>query len=397
MTEENSSSTDSNKMQISINFVESLFQSENQISNNESNCQKSVQAHTNSNTLKKKTKNVKKINLKQNHNLNSSASSQQKRPKNKTSLNKYNQNKSPLKNVLTISTAACTHRKMNSSQLNYDYYYNNNYLNNYTTSNYVTLHKAIIENKREKKLYQDQLQLLKNHINKLRQEEEDLNKKMKQAKLKEQAIINHHIEKENLKKALESININKQIALEEKKKSIMEKKIKSYINLKEKREKYQQEKVKKYLQIKNERKIRNLIVYEKNMKDEEYVRKKVEKIKNERERMRKINLTKRENNNVIDETDYNFDETEIIKERIKEEIYRLKNEEMMRMSAIRRTKESLMNEPYIRTIGLYNSRKNLCSNRSFGGSEKKQLGRVRSMKLNDVIKKRNFDFSNMYD
>ena len=393
MSEDSSSSIDSDKMEVSINFVESLFQSVNTISNNQNNCQNTVQINSNSNSLKKIPQTV---NHKPNKIINTSAS-QKKITNNKISLKNYKPN-NPLKNVLTISTAY-THRKVSSLPFNDASY--NNYLNNFSTTNCITLHRAIIENKRERKLYQDQLQLLKNHINKLKQEEEDLNKKLKQVKLKEQAIINHHKEKENLKKTFQSINFNKQIELEEKKKIIQENKIKSKINLKEKRQKYQQDKIKKYLQTKNEKNIINTIIYENNTKKEEYVKKKVKKLKNEREKIINTILTRRENkreNIIIDDTEYDFNETERIKEKVIEEIDRLKNEEKIRIASIKKTKKSLMNDPYIKTIGLYNnnSKKNLSANRSFIRNEKKDLGRVRSVKLNDIREKRSFNY-NMYD
>ena len=393
MSEDSSSSIDSDKMEVSINFVESLFQSVNTISNNQNNCQNTVEINSNSNSLKKIPQTV---NHKPNKIINTSAS-QKKITNNKISLKNYKPN-NPLKNVLTISTAY-THRKVSSLPFNDASY--NNYLNNFSTTNCITLHRAIIENKRERKLYQDQLQLLKNHINKLKQEEEDLNKKLKQVKLKEQAIINHHKEKENLKKTFQSINVNKQIELEEKKKIIQENKIKSKINLKEKRQKYQQDKIKKYLQTKNEKNIINTIIYENNTKKEEYVKKKVKKLKNEREKIINTILTRRENkreNIIIDDTEYDFNETERIKEKVIEEIDRLKNEEKIRIASIKKTKKSLMNDPYIKTIGLYNSnsKKNLSANRSFIRNEKKDLGRVRSVKLNDIREKRSFNY-NMYD
>ena len=391
MSEDESSSIDSKAMEmITKNFVDTMFQSINPTSNNQiNNNPKPPQTNSNTNYVKK---NIKKINHKQNKIINPSASHKKIISQKKISKNKYYRN-NPSKNILSISTAY-THKKVNSLKYNDTSY--NNYLNNYTTTNNVTLHKAIIEDKKEKKLFQDQLQFLKNHINKLKQEEDDLNKKMRQAQMKKQAIINYHREKENLKQTLKSMNINRQIELEEKRKNIMEKKIKSKINLKEKKEKCHEEKMKKYLQIKNEKKIRDLIVSEKNMKNEEYVREKVQKIKNEREKVRNINLTRRENI-IFDETDYNFNETEREKERIQEEIYKLKNEENMRIRAIQKTKQNLMEDPYIRTIGLYSSKQKLRLNRSFMGNGKKKLGRVRSMKLNNSVEKRSFDFNNMYD
>ena len=219
--------------------------------------------------------------------------------------------------------------------------------NNYLTNN--DAYKTKYQNRHEKKLYQDKLLFLKNHINKLKMQEENLNKKVEQARLKEKAKLERQKEKEDLKQALLSADIDKRNELEEKKKYILRQKIKSDLNLKENQERSRQDKKNKFQQLKNERQIENEKALQKQQKEEAKIKKQIEKIKNERENLRNSNYKKKLNN----DNDENNIQEEIENQKLKEEIMKLENEELKCIQSLRKTQEHLLSEPYVKSMSVY--------------------------------------------
>ena len=144
------------EMQIAIDFVGSLFDTEDTPKNidNPPETQQQKQKKSITGKYQKKLDNVPSI---------------QKIKKN------------PKKN-LTITTNTIQKNYL-TKQSDHTPYLNHNYLTNNDG------YKSKYQNRHEKKIYQDKLLFLKNHINKLKMQEENLNKKVEQARLKEKAKL----------------------------------------------------------------------------------------------------------------------------------------------------------------------------------------------------------------
>ena len=305
-------------MQVALDFVDSIFKI----------CDDQIKAKTAS---ENKTKKQRKV----------ITTKHQKKINNNSTEHRLIK-KEPKKN-LTIATSTI-HKNYLTKQPDHTPSLNNNYLTNNGT------YRAKYQNHLEKKIYQDKLLLLKNHINKLKMQEEKLNKKVEQARMKEKAKLERQKEKENLKQTLLIADIDKRNELEQKKKYILRQKIKSDLKLREKKERSLQSKINQFQELKSERQIANEEAIQYQQKEEAKIKKQIEKIKTERENIKNNNYKK---NLYIDNDEYTMQE-ELENQKLRKEISKLENEELKCMESLRKTQENLLSEPYFKNMDFYN-------------------------------------------
>ena len=325
---------------ISIKFVNSLFQEEYNLSNN--SLKRSFKNNNKDLYLYPK---IFKQNLSRDKiNKRNKNSTLQTTGKNKMNIisNKDNSNNKILLTEKTTKSSISNYFPTTTTQLN-----KNN--KNKTKQNYYTMntndsftyeiYKAKQESLKEKKLYEERVKVLRNHINALKKQEEELNKKVEINKEKEKNKNKARQEKDILKQALLSIEIDKRNALEQKKKNIIQQKQKINLGLKESQKKNINEKIKKYKEMYNDRKKveekRNEI---KNKKEENNLTQ-IKKIKNEREKFKEKNKRKKNedinriNNSYRKTYQNNINETKKLKDE-------LKNLELMEEECIQKLKKT---------------------------------------------------------
>ena len=347
---------DPNLNNITINFVDSLFNQkdnlytftkDNILSQNKILKINPKKNNTNDNILKPKDLNNSKNKfISKKKNLSIQATGKKKN---------INSNKNFFKNKFLIKEKTT---KSNVSQ----YYYpktarqtenslnNDSTINSYGNSSTFEIYKAKKESLKERKIYEERVKVLRNHINALKKQEEELNRKIVLNKEKERNKNIRKKEKENLKQALLSVEIDKRNEMEEKKRNIMEKKMKNNLGLKESHERNQNEKIKNY---KRAYKIRKKVEEERNEnnhKKEENNHLQIIKIKNEREKNReKIIRKKNEKLNKLNNSykkSYQNNKDETIK--LKKELSKLELMEEKCLENLKKTKDYIKknNENY---------------------------------------------------
>lgn len=204
-------------------------------------------------------------------------------------------------------------------------------------------YKAKLESDKEKKEYEEKIQLMKNHISAMKRQQEDMNKKINFLKNKEATISFIKKEKENEKKLILDYNINKKNELEEKKKNIEKQREILNKQIKESSEKVKQEKINKYKQSQKERQEANNKINYVNRNKSNAIKDKIEQIKALREKNKNSALDRqkklKQNFNDLYENKYkkNVEKTE----KLKLEIQQLKDVEDKLMNRIIKTRERL--------------------------------------------------------
>ena len=225
---------------IAINFVDSLFNDYNNILTEEE--QKTESSHPENYDQKLKKEEKPKL-------------SENKTPNTKPS-NKQNKSTSQKKTLTKITKKNNINNNSNKKNLFSDKYPKSNYLtksvrqieknkkenkDDNSTTNTISskneIYRAKQDSMKEKKLYEERVKILRNHINRLKKQEIELNKKAEQAKEKEKDKIRLKKEKYDKKQFLLSAEIDKRKALEEKKKIISQQRVENDINLKESQKK----------------------------------------------------------------------------------------------------------------------------------------------------------------
>lgn len=352
---ENKNNDDPNLNNITINFVDSLF-----------NQKDNLYKFTKDNILSQNK--ILKINPKKNktnENILKPKDLKDNNPKNKfhskkknltiqTTGKKINSNKIFLKNKFLIKEKTT---KSNVSQ-NYpktarqteNSLNNDSTINSYGNSSNYEIYKIKKESLKERKIYEDRVKVLRNHINALKKQEEEFNRKIELNKEKERNKNIRKKEKENLKQALLSMEIDKRNEMQEKKKNIMEKKLKINLGLKESHERNQNEKIKNYKRAYKARKKVEEERKEINHKKEENNHLQIIKIKNQREKTReKIIRKKNENLNRLNNSyikSYQNNKDETIK--LKKELSKLELMEEKCLENLKKTKDYIKknNENY---------------------------------------------------
>jgi len=124
---------------------------------------------------------------------------------------------------------------------------------NYHNTEISEQYRAKLESDKEKKEYEERIKLMKNHISAMKRQEEDMNKKIKFLKHKEENINNVKKEKAIAKRAIMEYNINKKTELEQKRKYIEKQREIMNKGIKESNEKAKMDKINKYKKLQKER------------------------------------------------------------------------------------------------------------------------------------------------
>ena len=354
---EDTGEDNSNLNNIAVNFVESLFNFESDDIDNTSLPKK---GHNNSmHEIKKTNKKTKSLEKKPKLNQNNIKNSQKKNgskitpsyPQTSAKSLKKNSNNNindldrkilfTEQNTKTdyLTKSVRQIKKQPTKDKKIDFKTEGNKLNK--TSSTTEIYKAKLDSIKEKKLYEERVKILRNHINLLKKQEIELNKKMEQAREKEKGKNKIKKEKYDNKKFLLSAEIDKRKALEEKKKIISETKKQNVINLKESQERNKNEKINNYKQAYNDRKKAEEIRIEKNNIVEQKNHIQIEKIKNEREKNKERNIQKKyDNKNKMSKTykksyEENMNETQ----KLKDELSKLESMEDHYLQNIQKTQE----------------------------------------------------------
>ena len=352
--EDKISDEDQSLQKITNNFIDSQFKdkqkkkliSEVKIPSKRYIIKKRVNKNNSKNACQKMMVNPKSFSTKNNKSLAFQASRKKKFKLNnkKDSLNQNKDNSNKCLFTEHTTTKSTISNYMNRSKkpiyrdVNDQYYTYNN------TSTYE-IYKAKQDSLREKQIYEEKLLLLKNHINALKKQEKQLNKKAEINREKEINKNKKKKEKELIKQAQLSCEIDKRNELEAKKRYIIEQKFNNTKGLKESQKRKLNEKIKSYKEAYIERQKVEEERIENSIKKEENYHMLVQKIKKERERIREINKQKRKDNtnnmsiSYIMKYQNNMNETK----KLKNELLKLESMEEKYIENLKRTKESIKN------------------------------------------------------
>ena len=303
----------------------------------------------------------------QNHN-NQSSSPNIKTPKKKLFENQLTNTKSSKKPHYTHSSADknsyknSTKFNNNSSQKDifanskYNFSKNNvkksgkSFKNTYGAIN--EKYKAKQESEKEKKLYQEKVRLLENRILALKNQEDDMNKRIQSNKLRQNYLNKKKKEKNDFKQTLLSYDIDKRNELDEKRKAIKEQKNQLNRDLKESMERNKISKMRNYQKLQKEKKKALTIIDRNNHKFEKYGRNNVDKIKKEREKVKQNEIKKQRkhgrsmDNFYLESCEDNKQETDKLKNKIK----KLEQLELKYIKSINKTREGIARN---NSVGVY--------------------------------------------
>ena len=339
---------------ISLLFVDSLFQDVQ------------TKIHDDIDPLNIKRNSIQ-FREEQNQNIPSSSSSI-KTPKKKLFENQISNTKSSKKPHYTHSSADKNSYKnaknVNNNSSQKDLFVNSKY--NFSKNNvkksgksfkntYGAInerYKAKQESEKEKKLYQEKVRLLENRILALKNQEDDMNKKIQSNKIRQNYLNKKKKEKNDFKQTLLSYDIDKRNELDEKRKAIKEQKNQLNKDLKESMERNKLSKMRNYKRLQNEKKKALTLIDKNNHKFEKYGRKNVNKIKKQREKIKQNELKKQRkhgksmDNFYLESCEDNKQETDKLKNKIK----KLEQLEMKYINSINKTREGIARN---NSVGVY--------------------------------------------
>ena len=259
------------------------------------------------------------------------------------------------------------------------------------------IYKAKQVSTKEKKLYEERVKILRNHINALRKQEIELNKKAELAKEKEINKNKLKQEKDHLKQVLLTKEMDRRNALEEKKKIIMQQKIKKNMHLKEQQQKLKNDKLNRYKKVKNDLKKAEERRNENNNKKEHIIHDKIEEIRNERQKMRERSMQRRllDKNRINKSYQMTYEDNINQTQKLKDELSRLENMEDQYIENIKKTQEFIRKTNDKDNIRINNFRKikfNSLSNNNYSIYYKQK---VRPKSTATSMKRRNININRM--
>lgn len=184
-------------------------------------------------------------------------------------------------------------------------------------------YKAKQQSEKEKKLYQEKVRLLENRILALKNQEDDMNKKIQSNKVRQKYLDKKKKEKNDFKKTLLSYDIDKRNELDEKRKAIKKQKNQLNKDLQESIQKNKLSKMRNYQKLQKEKKMALTIIDRNNHNFEKYGKNNVFKIKKQRERVkqneikRHKKLGKSMDNFYLESCEDNKQETDKLKDKVK--------------------------------------------------------------------------------
>ena len=195
--------------------------------------------------------------------------------------NNYFPQKEPTENLTTKT-------KINKEAKTKRFKYSLDFNKTFSTSSTYTNFKAKQESTKEKKLYEEKIQTLRNHINALKKQQSDLAKKAQKARENEKIKLKIKKNKESIKQALLSAEIDRRNEMKFKKKNIAEKKSKENKDLLLSKDKTKKSKKNDYKKALNLKQKFAQIIFEDNCKLNEFNKSLIDKIKTDREKNKYI-------------------------------------------------------------------------------------------------------------
>lgn len=301
--------------------------------------------------------------------------------------NNYYTEQSQKGNYLTQSTKRMNKKKERNDESHTDYS-PNTYNTNVSAKE---IYKAKQDSTKEKKLYEERVKILRNHINALRKQEIELNKKAEIAKEKELNKNKLRQEKDHLKQVLLTKEMDRRNALEEKKKIIMQQKIKNDMHIKEQQQKMRNDKLNKYKKVKNDLKKAEERRNENNNKKEHIIHDKIEEIRNERQKMRERSMQRRyvDKNRINKSYQMTYEDNINQTQKLKDELSKLEYMEDQYIENIKKTQEFIRKTNDKDNIRINNFRKikfNSLSNNNYNVYYKQK---VRPKSIATSSKRRN--------
>ena len=256
---------------------------------------------------------------------------------NTTSSKNTNKNKSNNTEMKNKNNSKPTNTKVKSNIRNLNQ-------NSKTYSSINENFKAKIESDKEKKLYQEKVRLLENRILALKKHEDIIHRRMHYNDVRQTYLNQRKKEKSDMKQALLSHDIDKRNELDLKRKHIKEQKSSLDKHLKESMEKSKMAKIKDYENMQKEKKLALSIINENNNKFEQYGRGNDNKIKKEREQIKKNetkkfqNMEKSADNFYLETCEDNKNETNKLKNKLK----KLEKLEIKYINSLNKTRQGLL-------------------------------------------------------
>ena len=204
-------------------------------------------------------------------------------------------------------------------------------------------YKAKQQSEKEKKLYQEKVRLLENRILALKNQEDDINKKIQSNKIRQKYLDKKKKEKNDFKQTLLSYDIDKRNELDEKRKAIKEQKNQLNKDLKESIQKNKLSKMRNYQKLQKEKKLALTIIDKNNHNFEKYGKNNVVKIKKQREKIkqneikRHRKLGKSMDNFYLESCEDNKLETDKLKDKVK----KLEQLELKYINSINKSRQGI--------------------------------------------------------
>ena len=393
-----------NLNKIAVNFVDELFgkfeeEDSNQLpeeQNNSSATPVDIDHKENKNEKSQKSKQNSKTIAKDKIRKAYIPPKPQTSAKKKTIKNRNNNDIND-KNYYTEQNQKGNYLKQSQKRMNKKKERNEDSNGDYSPNHYITniptkeIYKAKQVSTKEKKLYEERVKILRNHINALRKQEIELNKKAELAKEKELNKNKLKQEKDHLKQVLLTKEMDRRNALEEKKKIIMQQKIKNDMHLKEQKQKMKNDKLNKYKKVKNDLKKAEERRNENNNKKEHIIHDKIEEIRNERQKMRERSIQRRyvDKNRINKSYQMTYEDNINQTQKLKDELSKLENMEDQYIENIKKTQEFIRKTNDKDNIRINNFRKikfNSLSNNNYSIYYKQK---VRPKSTATSVKRRN--------
>ena len=284
--------------------------------------------------------------------------------------------------ISTIKPKQNINNKINKFKINLDL--NDTYSSSERYSNF----RAQQESAREKKFYEEKIRLIHNHIEALKKQQLYLSKKAQKEQETERYKNKIKKEKQNIKKALLSIEIDKRNEMESKRKTIAQQKLKEkeeMINSKVRKNNYKLIEYKKaYIQKKEIKKI----IMEDNNKNNKVNKVLVDKIKLEREKNKKKLIKEKKNYSDKINNSYRLTHHNNLKEtkKLKNELIKLEKVEKQYLQKMKYTQYNLRNNKFEK---INNINKKYEKMKSFGDIRKKENEQIKinKGKSNSVMKR----------
>ena len=204
-------------------------------------------------------------------------------------------------------------------------------------------YKAKQQSEKEKKIYQEKVRLLENRILALKNQEDDINKKIQNNKIRQKYLDKKKKEKNDFKKKLLSYDIDKRNELDEKRKAIKEQKNQLNKDLQESIQKNKLSKMRNYQKLQKEKKKALTIIDKNNHNFEKYGKNNVVKIKKQRERIkqneikRHRKLGKSMDHFYLESCEDNKHETDKLKDKVK----KLEQLELKYINSINKSRQGM--------------------------------------------------------